>query len=90
MTFDRKATARSGREQEGWVPSHGVPRVVRICPNEASLIRLTTALAVERDEQWPLAKRYKATYVPTRGPRYIASPGGWRAAVQHICEAMIE
>ncbi len=27
-------------------------RVVRIFPNEASLIRLTTALAVERNEQW--------------------------------------
>lgn len=27
-------------------------RVVRIFPNEASLIRLTTALAIERNEQW--------------------------------------
>lgn len=32
-------------------------RVIRIFPNEASLVRLGTALAIERNEQW-LARRY--------------------------------
>ena len=32
-------------------------RVIRIFPNEASLLRLVTALAIERNEQW-LARRY--------------------------------
>lgn len=32
-------------------------RVVRIFPNEASLVRLTTALAIERNEQW-MERRY--------------------------------
>jgi putative transposase len=32
-------------------------RVVRIFPNEASLIRLLGALAIERNEQW-LGRRY--------------------------------
>jgi putative transposase len=32
-------------------------RVVRIFPNEASLIRLLGALAIERNEQW-LERRY--------------------------------
>jgi putative transposase len=32
-------------------------RVIRIFPNEASLIRLSTALAIERNEQW-LSRRY--------------------------------
>jgi transposase-like protein len=36
-------------------------RVVRIFPNEASLIRLGTALAIERNEQW-LSRRY---FMPT-------------------------
>jgi hypothetical protein len=31
--------------------------VIRIFPNEASLIRLGTALAIERNEQW-LSRRY--------------------------------
>ncbi len=34
-------------------------RVVRIFPNEASLIRLLGALAIERNEQW-LERRYMA------------------------------
>jgi putative transposase len=32
-------------------------RVVRIFPNEASLVRLTSALAIERNEQW-MERRY--------------------------------
>ena len=32
-------------------------RVIRIFPNEASLLRLVTALAIERNEQW-LTRRY--------------------------------
>lgn len=32
-------------------------RVIRIFPNEASLLRLVTALAIERNDQW-LARRY--------------------------------
>ena len=32
-------------------------RVIRIFPNEASLVRLGTALAIERNEQW-LTRRY--------------------------------
>lgn len=35
--------------------------VVRVFPNEASFLRLGTALAVERNDQW-LARRY----VPAR------------------------
>jgi transposase-like protein len=31
--------------------------VVRIFPNEASLVRLVTALAIERNEQW-MERRY--------------------------------
>lgn len=34
-------------------------RVIRVFPNEASLVRLTSALAQERNEQW-LARRYVA------------------------------
>ncbi len=37
-------------------------RVVRIFPNEASLIRLTTALAAERNEQW-----LERCYLPMQG-----------------------
>lgn len=36
-------------------------RVIRIFPNEASLVRLGTALAIERNEQW-LTRRY---FMPT-------------------------
>jgi transposase-like protein len=32
-------------------------RVIRVFPNEASFIRLASALAMERNERW-LAKRY--------------------------------
>jgi len=32
-------------------------RVIRIFPNEASLLRLGTALAIERNEEWAL-RRY--------------------------------
>ena len=32
-------------------------RVIRVFPNEASFIRLASALAMERNEKW-LAKRY--------------------------------
>ncbi len=32
-------------------------RVVRIFPNEASLLRLSSALAAERNEQW-MERRY--------------------------------
>jgi transposase-like protein len=32
-------------------------KVVRIFPNDASLLRLGTALAIERNEQW-LERRY--------------------------------
>ncbi len=32
-------------------------RVVRIFPNEASLVRLTSALAIERNEKW-MERRY--------------------------------
>jgi putative transposase len=32
-------------------------RVVRIFPNEVSLVRLVTALAIERNEQW-MERRY--------------------------------
>jgi transposase-like protein len=43
------------------VPDHAEvrrrSRVVRIFPNEASLIRLLGALAIERNEQW-LQRRY--------------------------------
>jgi putative transposase len=45
-------------------------RVVRIFPNEASLIRLTTALAIERNEQWS-ERRYLS--MPTR-PRAGEEP----------------
>jgi putative transposase len=34
-------------------------RVIRVFPNEASPLRLTSALAMERNEQW-LARRYVA------------------------------
>jgi transposase-like protein len=38
-------------------------RVIRIFPNEASLLRLGTALAIERNEQW-LERRYFAPFTP--------------------------
>lgn len=38
-------------------------RVIRIFPNEASLLRLGTALAIERNEQW-LERRYFAPLTP--------------------------
>jgi transposase-like protein len=38
--------------------------VVRVFPNEASFLRLGTALAVERNEQW-LGRRYIPAFAPT-------------------------
>jgi putative transposase len=40
-------------------------RVVRIFPNDTSLIRLTTALAIERNEQWS-ERRYLSMPAPAR------------------------
>jgi transposase-like protein len=39
-------------------------RVIRIFPNEASLVRLGTALAMERNEHWSL-RRYLIPERPT-------------------------
>ena len=50
-------------------------RVIRVIPNEASYLRLASALAAERNEQW-LARRYTqptADTAPPRSPRWSRS-----------------
>jgi transposase-like protein len=50
-------------------------RVIRIFPNEASYLRLATALAADRSDQWakrryiiPTSPRARVTPDPTKGP----------------------
>lgn len=46
-------------------------RVIRVFPNEASFVRLASALAMERNEKW-LAKRYVDALENALNPEVVA------------------
>ncbi len=55
-------------------------RVVRIFPNRASLLRLTTALAMEQSEEWVSGRRYMGMDPLWEGRQPAAAPGVQAAA----------